>query len=311
MPWSTSGNRVGKDLIPDRPVFDLGAHRRHDPCRLDSKRHRRCPAHIPVSSPDNVIPIADARRLDRDQHLALTQSARIGHLERPNGATELFDPGYAQAFIDFLPQSPQAIGRPWRLASGYIVSRSMISTRIVASPVAVAEQLIGRPRRGRPGRGSGRGGRASRVSGSSVSSSERRSRSRSTGSDKLSPCLIQNRKAATLANMRRRVAFVLATLAVLAVLGSIGWAYGAVANPSPPQQLGNLECDNNDPSSVSDPVCVASFKYQRDPVGSALDRDLPNILLLIVVSLVLALVVVRLFRPSRSSSPGPLVAPGP
>ena len=110
--------------------------------------------------------------------------------------------------------------------------------------------------------------------------------------------------------MRRRVAFVLATLAVLAVLGSIGWAYGAVANPSPPQQLGNLECDNNY-SIASDPVCVASFKYQRDPVGSALDRDLPNILLLIVVSLVLALVVVRLFRPSRSSSPGPLVAPGP
>jgi hypothetical protein len=124
------------------------------------------------------------------------------------------------------------------------------------------------------------------------------------------PCLMQNPKAATLANMRRRVAFVLATLAVLAALGSIGLAYGAVANPRPPQQPGNLECDNNY-SVASDPVCVASFKYQRDPVGSALDRDLPNILLLIVLSLVLALVAVRLFRGSHSNTPGPMMAQGP
>jgi hypothetical protein len=97
---------------------------------------------------------------------------------------------------------------------------------------------------------------------------------------------------------------------VLAVLGSIGLAYGAVANPRPPQQPGNLECDNNY-SIASDPVCVALFKYQRDSVGSALDRDLPNILLLIVVSLVLALVAVRLFRGSHSSTPSLLVAHGP
>ena len=51
----------------------------------------------------------------------------------------------------------------------------------------------------------------------------------------------------------------LATVAVLAVLGSIGLAYGAVANPRPPQQPGNLECDNNY-SIASDPICVASFK---------------------------------------------------
>jgi hypothetical protein len=122
--------------------------------------------------------------------------------------------------------------------------------------------------------------------------------------------LIQNPKAATLANMRRRVAFVLATLAVLAILGSIGLAYGAVANPRPPQQPGNLECDNNY-SIASDRVCVDWFKYGRDPVGSALDRDLPNIMLLIVVSLVLALVAVRLFRWTHSNTPSPMTAQGP
>jgi hypothetical protein len=121
---------------------------------------------------------------------------------------------------------------------------------------------------------------------------------------------MQNPNAATLANMRRRVAFVLATLAVLAVLGSIALAYGVVANPRPPQQTGNLECDNNY-SVASDPVCVASFEYQRDPVGSALDRGLPNILLLIVGSLVLALVAVRLFRGSHSSTPSPMMVQGP
>jgi hypothetical protein len=117
-------------------------------------------------------------------------------------------------------------------------------------------------------------------------------------------------KAATLANMRRRVAFVVATLAVFAALGSIGLAYGAVANPRPPQQPGNLECDNGY-SIAADPVCVASFKYYRDPVGSALDRDLPNVLLLIVVSLLLALVAVRLLRGSQSSTTSPMMAQGP
>ena len=102
----------------------------------------------------------------------------------------------------------------------------------------------------------------------------------------------------------------LATVAVLAVLGSIGLAYGAVANPRPPQQPGNLECDDSS-SFASDPVCVASFKYYRDPVGSALDRGLPNILLLIVGSLVLALVAVRLFRGSHSSTPSPMMVQGP
>ena len=147
------------------------------------------------------------------------------------------------------------------------------------------------------------------MSGLSVSSRAWSSRSRSAGSDRLTPCLIQNSKAATLANMRRRVAFVLASLAVLAVLGSIGLAYEAVANPRPPQQPGNLECDNNY-SIASDQVCVDSFKYWRDPVGSALDRDLPNIMLLIVVSLVLALVAVRLFRGSHSNTPNPMMAQG-
>ena len=109
--------------------------------------------------------------------------------------------------------------------------------------------------------------------------------------------------------MRRRVAFVLATLAVLAVLGSIGLAYGAVANPRPPQEPGNLGCDDN--SSIASEVCVDWFEYQRDPVGSALDRALPNILLLIVVSLVLALVAVRLFQGTRSSTPTPMAAQGP
>ena len=121
---------------------------------------------------------------------------------------------------------------------------------------------------------------------------------------------MQNPNAATLANMRRRVAFVLAALAVLAVLGSIGLAYAAVANPRPPQQPGNLECDNNY-SSASDPVCVASFKYYRDPVGASLDRHLPNVLLLIVVSLLLALVAVRLFRGSHSSTINTMMAQGP
>jgi hypothetical protein len=110
--------------------------------------------------------------------------------------------------------------------------------------------------------------------------------------------------------MRRRVALVLATLAVFAVLGNIGLAYGAVANPRPPQEPENLECDNNY-SMASDQVCVDSLKYWRDPVGSALDRDLPDILLLIVVSLVLALVAVRLFRGSHSSTPSPMMAQGP
>ena len=109
--------------------------------------------------------------------------------------------------------------------------------------------------------------------------------------------------------MRRRVAFVVATLAVFAALGSVGLAYGAIANPRPPQQPGNLECDNNY-SIASDPVCVASFKYYRDPVGSALDRDLPNALLLILVSLLLALVAVRLFRGSHSSTTSPMMAQG-
>ena len=122
--------------------------------------------------------------------------------------------------------------------------------------------------------------------------------------------MIQNPKAATLASMRRRVAFVLATLAVLAVLGSIGLAFRAVANPRPPQQPGNLECDNNY-SIASDQVCVDSLKYSWDPVGSALDRDLPNILVLIVASLVLALVAVRLFRGSHSNTPSPMMAQGP
>ena len=110
--------------------------------------------------------------------------------------------------------------------------------------------------------------------------------------------------------MRRRVAFVLTTLAVLAVLGSIGLAYGAVVNPRPPQQPGNLECDNTG-SETSDPVCVASLRYYRSPVRYALDRDLPNILLLIVVSLVLALVAARLFRGSHSSTASPMMAQGP
>ncbi len=110
--------------------------------------------------------------------------------------------------------------------------------------------------------------------------------------------------------MRRRVAFVVATLAVCAALGSIALAYGAIANPRPPQQPGNLECDNNY-SFASDPMCVASFKYDRDPVGANLDRHLPNVLLLIVVSLLLALVAVRLFRGSHSSTISPMMAQGP
>jgi hypothetical protein len=110
--------------------------------------------------------------------------------------------------------------------------------------------------------------------------------------------------------MRRRLAFIVTTLAVFAALGSIGLAYGAVAHPRPPQQPGNLECDNNY-SIASDPVCVAWFKYHRDPVGSGLDRYLPNVLLLIVVSLVLALVAVRLFRGRHSSTPSPMMAHGP
>jgi hypothetical protein len=123
--------------------------------------------------------------------------------------------------------------------------------------------------------------------------------------------LIQNPKAATLANMRRRIAFVVATLAVFATLGSIVLAYEAVAHPRPPQQPGNLECDNNY-SMASDPVCVAWFKYHRDPVGAALHRHLPNVLLLIVVSLVLALVAVRLFRGSHASRPpNPMMAQSP
>ena len=116
-------------------------------------------------------------------------------------------------------------------------------------------------------------------------------------------------KAATLAAVRRRFAFIVATLAVFAVLGGIWLAYGAVANPQPPQQPGNLGCDDN--YSIASEPCVAWFEYWRDPVGSALDRALPNIMLLTVVSLVLALVAVRLFRGSHSSTSSPMVAQGP
>ena len=110
--------------------------------------------------------------------------------------------------------------------------------------------------------------------------------------------------------MRRRVAFVVTTLAVFAALGSIGLTYGAIAKPRPPQQPENLECDNNY-SVASDPVCVAALEYELDPVGASLDRHLPNVLLLIVVSLALALVAVRLFQGSHSSTTSPMVAQGP
>jgi hypothetical protein len=68
--------------------------------------------------------------------------------------------------------------------------------------------------------------------------------------------------------MRRRVAFVVTTLAVFAALDSIGLTYGAIAKPRPPQQPENLECDNNY-SVASDPVCVAALEYELDPVVQA------------------------------------------
>lgn len=131
-----------------------------------------------------------------------------------------------------------------------------------------------------------------------------------SGQTNSTPCLKPIPRAATLANMRRRVAFVAAALAVFAALGSVGLAYGPIANPRPPQQPGNLECDNNY-SIASDPVCVAAFKYERDPVGASSDRHLPNVLLLIVVSLVLPSVAVRLFRGSHSGTTNPMMAQGP
>jgi hypothetical protein len=115
--------------------------------------------------------------------------------------------------------------------------------------------------------------------------------------------------------MRRAVALVVATLAVLAGIGSIElvvFAAGAL-NPPAPQQPGNLQCDNNY-SMASDPVCVAS--RNGTSVRTVSDRDLLATLLLIMASLVLSLVLaglaLKLFRGNHlSGTPSPLTTHGP
>jgi hypothetical protein len=121
--------------------------------------------------------------------------------------------------------------------------------------------------------------------------------------------LIPAPKGATLPNVRRLVAVVVATLAILAALGGIGLVAYAVADPQPPKQPGDLECDN--PWSVaSDSVCVDSERFIRHPVDYQLSRDLSGILLLAVTSLVLAAIAWGLFRGRRTNTATALTSHG-
>ena len=54
---------------------------------FNAERHRRAAANIPAAGPDELIPVAHARRPDLNQHLVRGQRTRPRYIDHSNIAT--------------------------------------------------------------------------------------------------------------------------------------------------------------------------------------------------------------------------------
>jgi hypothetical protein len=84
---------VSEHVVTRRNVHDLVADRFDDACRLDTERQRRLPADVPVADADDVVPVANARRANRDDDLVRLRCSRRWELEGANLAAECVDAG--------------------------------------------------------------------------------------------------------------------------------------------------------------------------------------------------------------------------
>jgi hypothetical protein len=101
-------------VVPDRPPIYAVPESGDDSHRLDAKCHRRSASHVPVARADDVIPTPETGGLDLDQQLVFTEGARLRDLERLDGATRLFEPGYPHRRTPIVnvapPTAPSASG---------------------------------------------------------------------------------------------------------------------------------------------------------------------------------------------------------
>jgi hypothetical protein len=72
---------------------DSRTHRSDGARSLHAQGHRRPDAHVPVAGPHQVFPVADARREDVDQDLAIARSGRVRKLELLDRSSEDADAG--------------------------------------------------------------------------------------------------------------------------------------------------------------------------------------------------------------------------
>jgi hypothetical protein len=85
--------------------------------------------------------------------------------------------------------------------------------------------------------------------------------------------------------VRKWIAFVLVSLAVVFALGGVGFVvHASTFSSATPQRPGNLECDNNY-SMASDPVCVAWFKNDSGPAHVFADLGVAAVLGVVALSL--------------------------
>jgi hypothetical protein len=78
---------MGHHLIARCPIRDHAPQRSNHTGGLNPERHWRAAANIPVASPNELIPIAHARRPDLNQHLVRSERTRPGHIDNFNIAT--------------------------------------------------------------------------------------------------------------------------------------------------------------------------------------------------------------------------------
>jgi hypothetical protein len=84
----TQRQGVTHNLVTDREHRHIWPDLGHRARGLHAEGHRRPRAHIPAASANDVVPIAHASGLDREQHLAETWLSRVGELERFDLSTD-------------------------------------------------------------------------------------------------------------------------------------------------------------------------------------------------------------------------------
>jgi hypothetical protein len=84
---------VGEHLVARCQARYVLADRGDNSRCLDAERQRRLAAHVPVADPDELVPVGDPCRVDRDHDLVRRRRRRRRELERAHLAAERVDAG--------------------------------------------------------------------------------------------------------------------------------------------------------------------------------------------------------------------------